>query len=128
MVHVATTAQMKELDRVAIQDQGIPSLDLMEHAATAVAEAVKERVPLPAKKKRKSAAIAFEAVALSTGDPSEEQRRQAQEIQAILDGKRADPTPRVAVFCGPGNNGGDGIAAARILREAGGPPTRTASL
>ena len=39
---VATAAQMKELDRQAIEEYGIPSLDLMEHAAQAVANEVRE--------------------------------------------------------------------------------------
>lgn len=72
MQRLATTAQMKELDRIAIQEQGIPSLELMEHAALAVTKKVMEF------------------------------------------GK-----PRTAVFCGPGNNGGDGIAAARLLKKQG---------
>ena len=42
MPYAATTAQMKELDRIAIEERGIPSLDLMEQAATAVADAVEE--------------------------------------------------------------------------------------
>lgn len=70
---LATAAQMKELDRQAIADRGIPSIDLMERAAEGVAKAVLELLPdRPGK-------------------------------------------CRVTVFCGAGNNGGDGIAAARML-------------
>ena len=70
---LATAAQMKELDRQAIEDRGIPSIDLMERAAEGVAKAVLELLPdRPGK-------------------------------------------CRVTVFCGAGNNGGDGIAAARML-------------
>ena len=42
MLPLATAAQMKELDRRAIEERGVPSLDLMEHAARAVADAVWE--------------------------------------------------------------------------------------
>lgn len=73
---LATTAQMKEIDRIAIQERGIPSLELMERAASAVTEAVLARLA-----------------------------GQAQ--------------PRAAVLCGPGNNGGDGLAAARQLLARG---------
>ena len=70
---LATAAQMKELDRQAIEERGIPSIDLMERAAEGVAQAALELLPeRPAK-------------------------------------------CRAAVFCGAGNNGGDGIAAARML-------------
>ena len=37
---LASTAQMKELDRIAIEERGIPSLELMENAAQAVAQTV----------------------------------------------------------------------------------------
>ena len=36
MLPLATAAQMKELDRRAIQERGVSSLDLMENAAHAV--------------------------------------------------------------------------------------------
>jgi ADP-dependent NAD(P)H-hydrate dehydratase / NAD(P)H-hydrate epimerase len=65
--------QMRATDRWAIQDQGVPSLQLMENAGRAVAEAAAE----------------------SAG------------------------AGRAAVVCGKGNNGGDGLVAARALREMG---------
>lgn len=74
---IATTAQMKELDRIAIEEWKIPSLDLMERAAEAVADRVLQ-------------------------------------IIGQCDGDRV-----VTIFCGPGNNGGDGVAAARLLMQKG---------
>lgn len=70
---LTTAAQMKELDRQAIEERGIPSIDLMERAAAGVAEA---------------------ALALLPKRPGKS---------------------RGAALCGAGNNGGDGIAAARLL-------------
>jgi ADP-dependent NAD(P)H-hydrate dehydratase / NAD(P)H-hydrate epimerase len=65
-------SQMRAVDRWAIEQRGIPSLDLMERAGQGVARAVEELAP---------------------------------------DGP-------VAVVCGKGNNGGDGLVVARLLREA----------
>jgi NAD(P)H-hydrate epimerase len=65
--------QMRAIDAWAIEQRGIPSLDLMERAGAGLADAVAARVP----------------------------------------------AGRIAVVCGKGNNGGDGLVAARLLREAG---------
>jgi NAD(P)H-hydrate epimerase len=66
-------AQQRETDRWAIEDQGVPSLDLMERAGAGLADVV--------------GGVA--------------------------------PAGRVVAVCGKGNNGGDGLVAARRLREAG---------
>jgi hydroxyethylthiazole kinase-like uncharacterized protein yjeF len=66
-------ARMRAIDRWAIEQEGVPSLELMERAGIGVARAAEELAP---------------------------------------DG-------RVVVLCGKGNNGGDGLVAARLLREAG---------
>jgi ADP-dependent NAD(P)H-hydrate dehydratase / NAD(P)H-hydrate epimerase len=65
--------EMRATDRWAIEQQGVPSLQLMETAGRAVAEAAAE-----------------------------------------LAGSN-----RAAIVCGKGNNGGDGLVAARVLREMG---------
>ena len=70
---LASAKQMRDLDNEAIQRRGIPSIDLMERAAAAVAQAALDALPDKPQK------------------------------------------CRAAVFCGAGNNGGDGIGAARLL-------------
>ena len=74
-MRIATASQMRELDRITIQERGVPSTDLMERAAAAVAD----------------------------------------EVMALM----GDTPGRVVCFCGPGNNGCDGVACARLLLEAG---------
>jgi NAD(P)H-hydrate epimerase len=64
---------MRGVDRWAIEEEGVDSLELMERAGAAVAAAV----------------------------------------------ERLAPDGSVAVVCGKGNNGGDGLVVARLLREAG---------
>jgi hydroxyethylthiazole kinase-like uncharacterized protein yjeF len=65
--------EMRATDAWAIKDQGEPSLELMETAGRAVAEAAAQ----------------------------------------------AATSNRAAIVCGKGNNGGDGLVAARALRETG---------
>jgi hydroxyethylthiazole kinase-like uncharacterized protein yjeF len=64
---------MRATDRWAIEERGIPSLDLMERAGEGLAAVV----------------------------------------------ARQGPAGRIAIVCGKGNNGGDGLVAARLLRDAG---------
>ncbi len=64
---------MRAVDRWAIEERGVPSLDLMERAGAGVARTVEQLAP---------------------GGP-------------------------VAVVCGKGNNGGDGLVVARLLRDGG---------
>ncbi len=75
-MRVVTAQQMRDMDRRASEEFGIPGVVLMENAGRAVVEAI------------------------------------AREM-GPLRGKRA------VVFCGPGNNGGDGFVIARYLHLAG---------
>ncbi|HEY3398208.1 MAG TPA: NAD(P)H-hydrate dehydratase [Armatimonadota bacterium] len=72
---LATAEQMRQIDRRASEEWGIPGLVLMENAGSAVARAA-------------------------------ESRWQAS----------GEPGP-VVLLCGPGNNGGDGLVAARHLHN-----------
>lgn len=73
-VKIVTAEQMKNIDRRATERFGVPSIVLMENAATAVVDAIFEH------------------------DAGAE---------------------RVALFCGTGQNGGDGFAVARHLENRG---------
>ena len=88
----ATAEQMKRLDKRAIEERGIPSVVLMERAAGFVAE---------------------EVLALLSENKAEAGFRGREKSS---DGNKP---PRAAVFCGPGNNGGAGVGAARFLRKQG---------
>ncbi|MGH8583550.1 MAG: NAD(P)H-hydrate dehydratase [Gammaproteobacteria bacterium] len=70
--------QVRELDRAAIEDHGIPGLTLMERAGCCAFQVLRERWP---------------------------------------------HARRMAVFCGLGNNGGDGYVLARLAHAAGLEPT-----
>lgn len=115
MLPLATAAQMKELDRRAIEERGIPSLELMDRAAQGLAVQVRELVE---QKRSRHAAFAVSVMftrSKSDEKPTSEEKRQMKELEKIVTSKNRDKTPRVAIFCGPGNNGGDGIAAALHL-------------
>jgi len=115
MSTLATAAQMKELDRVAIEERGIPSLDLMEAAAAAVAE---KAADLLRKKGRQILGRAASLVVVSKYglEPTPEEQAEIDTMRELVENQK---DVRMAVFCGPGNNGGDGIAAARLLLEMG---------
>src|SRR5690349_17441369 len=71
---IATAEEIREIDRRAIQEFGIPPSALMEQAGFAAFHAVQEFL---------------------------------------------SKTGRATVVCGKGNNGGDGLVVARLLREHG---------
>ncbi|MCI9269416.1 MAG: NAD(P)H-hydrate dehydratase, partial [Lawsonibacter sp.] len=123
MLPLATAAQMKELDRRAIEERGVSSLELMEHAARAVADTVWELLHPEEDGFSPVLSSVSSMIVMRKKDgppPTDEEERQAEELREIIEGKNTDPTPRIAVFCGPGNNGGDGVACARLLMERGG--------
>lgn len=73
-MHVLSAEEMQACDRVTTERLGIPSVDLMRHAAASIVALVQQQFP---------------------------------------------GAKRITVLCGRGNNGGDGMMAARLLADAG---------
>jgi len=62
---------------------------------------------------------AADKAAIRAGVPSATLMENAAEglVKTVV--RRFRDWRRIVVACGPGNNGGDGLAAARLLRDAG---------
>lgn len=73
-MEIVNTEDMRKMDTEAIREYGIPGVILMEHAAMAVMEYMREHIARDS---------------------------------------------RIMILCGPGNNGGDGFALARLMVEEG---------
>ena len=73
-MEIVNTEDMRKMDAEAIHEYGIPGIILMEHAAMAVMDYIREHVA---------------------------------------------KDNRIMILCGPGNNGGDGFALARLMVEEG---------
>lgn len=85
-----TREQSREVDRIAIEDFGVPGVVLMENAGRNAAEAILRFRP---------------DLLRATSEPS--------------DTERGSAPPHVVCVCGGGNNGGDGYVIARHLANRG---------
>ena len=103
-MNLYTAAQMREIDRRAIEERGIPSTVLMENAARALVREVRA-LPIPGPG-------LDGPVGWITEDGHAPDAEEMAEFWAMR--RRS-----AVVWCGPGNNGGDGVAAARLLLEMG---------
>ena len=103
-MNLYTAAQMRGADRRAIEERGIPSIQLMENAARAVVREVRA-LPIPGP-----------GLDAPPGWITEDGRAPTPQEQAEFWAMRRRSA---IVWCGPGNNGGDGVAAARLLLEMG---------
>ena len=99
-VVLLTTAQCREVDRLALEEFGLPGLVLMENAARHVAVAALDMLDDGNARPPVRAGI---------------EGKEGSEAHAERGGTRG----HVLVIAGPGNNGGDGLAAARHLHNLG---------
>ncbi|KGE19616.1 bifunctional ADP-dependent NAD(P)H-hydrate dehydratase/NAD(P)H-hydrate epimerase [Paenibacillus wynnii] len=103
-MYVVTAEQMRQLDRETIEGLGIPAIALMENAGRAIAE---EIIALCKRQ---------EKVEPAAWNGSREGFHVSGDAALTLGTAAAE---RWLVLVGKGNNGGDGLVAARHLSEAG---------
>lgn len=105
-----TREQVRELDRRAIEEYGIPSLLLMENAARACADEADRLLRIDG--------VARAMARLRQPGSKDDIPRNLDELERWKDKLHRASVP-VMVLCGPGNNGGDGLAIARTLFNRG---------
>ena len=105
-----TREQVRELDRRAIEEYGIPSILLMENAARACADEAERVLRIDG--------VSKAMARLRQPGSKDDIPRNLDELERWKD-KLHKATSPVIVLCGPGNNGGDGLAIARMLHNRG---------
>ena len=103
MYQIAGAAQMKELDRQAIEEYGVSSLGLMERAAQAVAEEVRGLLEGGGPDFIGGAAS---VAVLGAGAETEEDRRELEALQALAEEKNQDHAPWVGCCAAPATTAG----------------------
>ena len=109
-MNIATAAQMRAMDDIAIHQRGIPSTLLMERAARGILEAVcsfAEPSESPSPQGKFCYVPDASGCVISEGETVEYHR------------PGGPHQPKAAIFSGPGNNGGDGVAVAGLLVREG---------
>jgi hydroxyethylthiazole kinase-like uncharacterized protein yjeF len=105
-----TREQIRELDRRAIEEFGIPSLLLMENAARECARECERVLRLHGVQRAMRK--------LRAPGSKDDIPRNIVELERWKADLNDFPEPAY-IFCGPGNNGGDGLAIARTLFNRG---------
>ncbi|MBZ0135873.1 MAG: NAD(P)H-hydrate epimerase [Planctomycetes bacterium] len=105
-----TREQVRELERRAIEEYGIPSMLLMENAARACADEADRLLRIDG--------VSKAMARLRQPGSKDDIPRTMDELERWKDKLHKASVP-VIVLCGPGNNGGDGLAIARTLHNRG---------
>lgn len=109
---LVTAKSMKEADRFTIDCLGVPSLTLMERAAQAVADVVLDAISAGIDPDADSHAEVTSEVSQALGLKSGAKASSGSN-------KKASTSHQLLCVCGTGNNGGDGLAVARLCAKQG---------
>jgi NAD(P)H-hydrate epimerase len=105
-----TRQQVRELDRRAISEYGIPSILLMENAARACTDEAERVLRIDG--------VSRAMAKLRQPGSKDDIPRNVAELERWKERLHQAVAP-VVILCGPGNNGGDGLAIARTLNNRG---------
>ncbi|OMC64538.1 bifunctional ADP-dependent (S)-NAD(P)H-hydrate dehydratase/NAD(P)H-hydrate epimerase [Paenibacillus odorifer] len=116
-MYLVTAEQMRQLDSETIQQLGIPAIALMENAGRVIAEEIialcRERGGAGCRNAAKGNDAGLKQAAL--GDLGKAFKVSSDHALTLA----SAAAERWFILVGKGNNGGDGLAAARYLRETG---------